>query len=144
MQFRELTAADLPAAAKLYLDYYNGVEDGAWTETTTLRRIRQVVTHMDAYGLAAVDGDALVAFAMGYFEQYDDCFAYDLVEIVVAADRQNNGIGTAMMRELEMRVKERGAMLVQLQAVNDEHHERFYGKMVYKNAKNLILKTKIL
>ena len=144
MQFRELTAADLPAAAKLYLDYYNGVEDGAWTETTTLRRIRQVVTHMDAYGLAAVDGDALVAFAMGYFEQYDDCFAYDLVEIVVAADRQNNGIGTAMMRELEMRVKERGAMLVQLQAVNDEHHERFYGKMGYKNAKNLILKTKIL
>ena len=144
MQFRELTAADLSAAAKLYLDYYNGVEDGTWTETTTLRRIRQVVTHMDAYGLAAVDGDALVAFAMGYFEQYDDCFAYDLVEIVVAADRQNSGIGTAMMRELEMRVKERGAMLVQLQAVNDEHHERFYGKLGYKDAKNLILKTKIL
>lgn len=144
MRFRELTAADLSAAAKLYLDYYNGVEDGAWTETTTLRRIRQVVTHMDAYGLAAVEGDALVAFAMGYFEQYDDCFAYDLVEIVVAADRQNSGIGTALMRELEMRVKERGAMLVQLQAVNDEHHERFYGKLGYKDAKNLILKTKIL
>ncbi len=144
MQFCELTAADLPDAVKLYLDYYNGCEDGGWTEATALRRIRQVVTRMDAYGLAAVEGDALVAFAMGYFEQYDDCFAYDLVEIVVAADRQNCGIGTALMCELEARVKEKGAMLVQLQAVNDEHHEYFYGKLGYKDAKNLILKTKIL
>ena len=51
MQFRELTAADLPDAVKLYLDYYNGCEGGAWTEATTLRRIRQVVTRMDAYGM---------------------------------------------------------------------------------------------
>ena len=48
------------------------------------------------------------------------------------------------MCELEARVKEKGAMLVQLQAVNDEHHEYFYGKLGYKDAKNLILKTKIL
>ncbi len=91
-----------------------------------------------------MEGDTLAAFAMGYFEQYDDCFAYDLVEIVVAADRQNCGIGTALMRELEARVKEMGAMLVQLQAVNDERHEYFYGKLGYKDAKNLVLKTKML
>ncbi len=144
MQFRELTAADLPAAARLYIDYYNKCESGAWTEETTVRRIHQVLTRMDSFCLVCEDGSELLAFAMGYFEQYDDCFAYDLVEIVVAADRQNCGIGTALMRELEARVKEKGAMLVQLQAVNDEHHAYFYGKLGYKDAKNLVLKTKML
>ena len=81
---------------------------------------------------------------MGFFEQYDDCFAYDLVEIVVDAEHQNRGIGTSFMRELESRVKEEGAMLIQLQMVNDERHEHFYGSLGYRDATNLVLKTKML
>lgn len=64
---------------------------------------------------------------MGYFEQYDDCFAYDLVEIVVDMEQQN-----------------KGAMLIQLQMVNDERHEHFYGSLGYQSATNLVLKTKML
>ena len=66
---------------------------------------------------------------MGFCEQYDDCFAYDLVEIVVDMEQQNKGIGRSFMRELESRVKEEGAMLIQLQMVNDERHEHFYGSL---------------
>ena len=89
------------------------------------------------------DGE-VVGFVMGYFEQYDDIQAYDLVEIVVTAQRQNQGIGSAFMAELERRVKEAGAMLIQLQAVNDDHHEHFYGKLGYQTPRNLVLKTKML
>jgi len=35
-------------------------------------------------------------------------------------------------------------MLIQFQAVNDELHEHFYGKLGYKNVSNLVLKTKML
>lgn len=48
------------------------------------------------------------------------------------------------MQELERQVRERGAMLIQLQSVNDEKHEHFYDKLGFKNAKNLVLKTKML
>ena len=48
------------------------------------------------------------------------------------------------MKELESCVKNEGAMLIQLQSVNDDLHNHFYSKLGYKDAKNLTLKTKIL
>lgn len=144
MTYRIMELSDLPRVAALYMDYYNTHEEGHWTYETTVKRIRQVLTREDSYCLVLEDENRMLSFAMGYFEQYDDCFAYDLVEIVVSADKQNQGIGTAFMAELETRVKEAGAMLIQLQAVNDGLHDHFYGKLGYKNARNLVLKSKIL
>ena len=86
----------------------------------------------------------MLAFVMGYFEQYDDGFAYDLVEIVVSRTEQGKGIGKAFMRELEARVKEKGALLIQLQSVNDDFHEHFYSAAGFKTCSNLVLKSKVL
>ena len=144
MEYIPFTLEDLPQTAKLYVDYYNTYEDGEGTIETTTKRIHQVMTREDAFGLLLEDKGRLLGFAMGYFEQYDDCQAYDLIEIVVAGERQNQGLGTAFMQELERQVRERGAMLIQLQSVNDEKHEHFYDKLGFKNAKNLVLKTKML
>ena len=144
MEYRPFTMEDLPRTAKLYVDYYNAYEDGEGTIETTTKRIHQVMTREDAFGLLLEDKGRLLGFAMGYFEQYDDCQAYDLIEIVVAGERQNQGLGTAFMRELERRVREKGAMLIQLQSVNDAKHEHFYDKLGFKDAKNLVLKTKML
>ena len=144
MEYRPFTLEDLPRTAKLYVDYYNAYEDGEGTIETTTKRIHQVMTREDAFGLLLEDKGRLLGFAMGYFEQYDDCQAYDLIEIVVAGERQNQGLGTAFMRELERRVREKGAMLIQLQSVNDAKHEHFYDKLGFKEAKNLVLKTKML
>ena len=144
MEYRPFTLEDLPRTAKLYVDYYNAYEDGEGTIETTTKRIHQVMTREDAFGLLLEDKGRLLGFAMGYFEQYDDCQAYDLIEIVVAGERQNQGLGTAFMRELERRVREKGAMLIQLQSVNDAKHEHFYDKLGFKDAKKLVLKTKML
>ena len=144
MEYRPFTLEDLPRTAKLYVDYYNAYEDGEGTIETTTKRIHQVMTREDAFGLLLEDKGRLLGYAMGYFEQYDDCQAYDLIEIVVAGERQNQGLGTAFMRELERRVREKGAMLIQLQSVNDAKHEHFYDKLGFKDAKNLVLKTKML
>ena len=144
MQYRLMQLCDLEKAARFYLEYYNQQEDGEWTMETTKKRIRQVLTREDAYCLLLEEGNTLIGFAMGYFEQYDDCFAYDLIEIIIAHERQNSGIGTAFMQELEKQVKHLGAMLIQLESVNDAHHEHFYGNLGYKTATNLVLKTKML
>ena len=144
MKYRIMQTADIPNVVSIYMDYYNTHEDGEWTVDTTTKRIHQVLTREDSYCLLLEDESEIIAFAIGYFEQYDDCFAYDLVEIVVSADKQNSGIGTEFMTELEKRVKDKGAMLIQLQAVNDGLHEHFYSKLGYRNARNLVLKTKML
>ena len=94
--------------------------------------------------MIAEDGDIAVGFAMGRFETFYDLTAYNLVEIIVASEYQRTGVGTKMMTELERRVKEMGAAMVQLEAVNDEMHENFYGKLGYTDATNLKLKSKFL
>lgn len=142
--FRRMTEEDIEKIVPLYIEYYNNNEDAEWTTETTYKRIHQVWSREDSYCLVWENKNDIVAFAIGYFEQYDDCFSYDLVEIVVATHLQNKGYGSRFMKELESCVKNEGAMLIQLQAVNDDLHNHFYGKLGYKDASNLVLKTKIL
>lgn len=142
--FRKMNEEDIEKIVPLYIEYYNNNEDAEWTTETTYKRIHQVWSREDSYCLVWENKNDIVAFAIGYFEQYDDCFAYDLVEIVVTTQLQNKGYGSRFMKELESCVKNEGAMLIQLQAVNDDLHNHFYGKLGYKDASNLVLKTKIL
>lgn len=141
---RKMTEEDIKNIVPLYIEYYNNNEDAEWTTETTYKRIHQVWSREDSYCLVWENKKDIIAFAIGYFEQYDDCFAYDLVEIVVTTQLQNKGYGTVFMKQLEECVKKEGAMLVQLQSVNDDLHNHFYGKLGYKDASNLVLKTKIL
>lgn len=139
-----MSEEDINNVVPLYIEYYNNNEDAEWTTETTFKRIHQVWSREDSYCLIWENKNGIVVFAIGYFEQYDDCFAYDLVEIVVTTQLQNKGYGTVFMKQLEDCIKKEGAMLIQLQSVNDDLHNHFYGKLGYKDASNLVLKTKIL
>ena len=144
MVYRIMTESDIASVIPIYIEYYNNKEEGAWTEETVYKRIHQVLTREDSYCLLSENNGSISGFAMGYFEQYDDCFAYDLIEIVIASQLQNQGLGTEFLEELEKRVKEKGAMLIQLQSVNDEFHKHFYERLGYHDASNLVIKTKML
>ena len=142
MLVREMELNDIAAVLPLYISYYNEQEDGCWNEKTAAKRIHQVLSMEDSYGLIVENGNGVMGFAMGYFKQYDDIIGYTLDEIVIAYEHQNKGIGSRLLRELEQRVKEKGASCVELQAVNDDMLERYYGKAGYQNAKNFVMKVK--
>lgn len=134
---------DIAKAIPLFIEYWNGTGD-EWTPELVHRRIWQVLGSPDSYCIIAENGDHAIGFAMGRFETFYDLTAYNLVEIIVASEYQKSGIGTRMMAELEGRVKEMGAAMVQLVSVSDEMHEHFYGKLGYRDATNLKLKAKVL
>ena len=142
MIIREMTTEDIQKVLPLYISYYNNQEGSCWTEETAGKRIRQVLTIEGAYSLILEEDDSAIGFAMGYFKQYDDIVGYTLEEIIIAHEEQNKGLGSAFLKELETRVQEKGASCVELQAVSDELHERYYGKNGYKNAKNFVMKVK--
>lgn len=143
LTYRIMTEADIASVVPMYMEYYNAQGD-EWTEESVRRRIWQVLGSPDSYCLMAEDRDNVFGFAMGRFERFYDLTAYNLVEIVIAGQFQNQGLGTAFMQELEYRVKARGAAMVQLMAVNDDLHNHFYGKLNYYDATNLALKAKFL
>jgi len=67
---------------------------------------------------------------------------YTLEEIIISYQYQKQGLGSILLSTLETKVKEAGASCVELQAVNDEMHERYYGKAGYSDAKNFVMKVK--
>ena len=141
---RIMSEADIDLVVPLYIDHYNNYEDGEWTQETTYKRIHQVWSREESLCLILERGTDVLGFVMGYFEQYDDIQAYDLIEIVIAHEYQGKGIGTKFMEIIEAKVKEHGGAMIQLQAVNDDMHNSFYGKLNYKNCNNLVLKSKWL
>ena len=143
MQIEVMDRKDIDLVVPFYIEYYNNYEDGCWTEETAKRRIRQVLTMEGAYSLVMKDDEGDVCgFVMGYYKQYDDIVGYTLEEILITHKYQNKGYGSMLLVELEARVKEAGASCVELQAVKDEMHERYYGKAGYCDAKNFVLKVK--
>lgn len=143
LTYRSMTEQDIASVIPMYIEYYNAQGD-EWTEESVRHRIWQVLGSVDSYCLMAESQGEPIGFAMGRFQSYYDLTAYDLVEIVIASRFQNRGIGTAFVLELESRVKNKGAVMVQLMAVNDELHEHFYSKLNYYNATNLISKAKFV
>lgn len=141
--YRQMQKEDIAKVTPLFIEYWNGTGD-AWTPELVYSRVWQVLGSPDSYCMIAEDGERPVGFAMGRFETFYDLTAYDLVEIIVAPAYQGNGIGTSMMAELEGRVRELGATMIQLISVRDEMHEHFYSKLGYGDAGNLKLKSKSL
>ena len=106
MQIEVMNSKDIDLVVPLYIEYYNNHEDGCWTEEAAKRRIRQVVTMDGAYSLIMKDDEGEVCgFVMGYFKQYDDIVGYTLEEILIAHKYQNQGYGSALLAELETRVR---------------------------------------
>ena len=144
MKYKILQKKDIEKIITMYVDYYNNHEECEWNKETTYKRISQVVTKEDSLCFQLLKEDEVIGLAIGYFEQYDDGIVYDLIEIVIKYEYQNQKIGTTFMGMIESEVKSRGGFMVQLTAVNDEWHNHFYGKLGYNNCNNLVLKSKIL
>lgn len=143
MQIKIMNIEDIDLVIPLYIDYYNNYKDSCWTETSAKKRLHQVLTIEDSYSLIMKDdNDVVCGFVMGYFKQYDDILGYTLEEIVIAYKYQNKGLGSKLLSALETKVKEAGVSCIELQAVNDEMHEKYYGKAGYFDAKNFVMKVK--
>ena len=144
MTCRMMTEADIDRVVPMYMEHDNTYEGGEWTQEITSKRSHQVWSREDSLCMILEQGSEVIGFVMGYFEQYDDIQAYDLVEIVIAHEHQGKGIGTQFMGLIEAKVKELGGAMIQLEAVNDDMHNSFYGKLNYQNCTNLVLKSKWL
>ncbi len=144
MRIREMTVDDIRRVVPIYIEYYNEHEESYWTEETATRRITQVLTMDGGYALIMEDGGQVLGFVMGYLKQYDDLVGYMLEEILIASAHQHRGLGTRLLAEVEARVREKGASLVELSSVNDALHDGYYGKAGYYKATSLIPRGKWL
>ena len=142
MKIQIMNLEDIGKVLDLYINYYNHVEGSCWNEKTAYKRIHQVISMEDSFSLIIKDKTEILGSAMGYFKQYDDIIGYSLEEIVIDYRFQNKGYGTKLMNKLEEEVKKLGASCIELKAVNDDMHNKFYTKNGYTSSNDFLEKVK--
>jgi aminoglycoside 6'-N-acetyltransferase I len=104
---------------------------GSWT---TMEEARQEVHELLAPGRilrVAVENDEVLGW-IGGIPQYDGN-VWELHPLVVRPDRQCQGIGTQLVRDFEVQVKERGGLTIQLGTDDVDFQTSLGGVDLYEN-----------
>ncbi|WP_167954867.1 GNAT family N-acetyltransferase [Anaerosporobacter faecicola] len=143
MHIEIIDEKDLQDIAVAYMEYFND-EGDSWSQEGAYKRLHQMWSIDDSICLKAMKENELMGIGMGYLEWFDDGPYFHIFEILILKKYQNFGIGTLLLKEAERIAKEKGAKVATLEALNDEQHEHFYGKLGYSTNQNLVFKMKKL
>lgn len=132
MEIGKLTEDDLAALAGLYKQF--------WGEDSCLEKMQATFGRLDDNPnyifLAARSGGRLVGSAMGIVceELYRDCRSFMVVEdVVVDEDRRREGIGSALMGELEKHAVECNCgYIIFVTEAERTDAQRFYESLGYQ------------
>ncbi len=143
LQYRVFTTADIPLAAELYVHAFNAPPwNDQWTTETASKRLTQMLNRDSAYGLLAYDEDGLCGLIVGDEEQFYDGPQFQIREFCVDNSRRGQGLGTAIYRELEQRMKQRGVVTMLLYTLRHPATEGFYRRQGFVEAEELALMCK--
>ena len=88
------------------------------------------------YGL--FEGDALIALSMGRIKHWYTGTEYCIDEFCVRTDRQQNGVGTYFLEQLQTHMRELGLVHIYLQTESDVPAYRFYQKNGFTELKTTV------
>ncbi|WP_195270433.1 GNAT family N-acetyltransferase [Eubacterium sp. 1001713B170207_170306_E7] len=106
MKIRQMQLSDMPELARLYYQFWREASDVEAMERQ-FRRLEKADTHIF---LCAEENNQLIGSVMGIIcgELYGDCRPFMVLEnMIVDKGSRENGVGKALLQELEKQAKER-------------------------------------
>lgn len=103
----------LQQAAEMLVECFREHWSDAWPEIEDARDEIRMVAQPDHICRVALDDDSTVLGWIGGLPEYDGN-VWELHPMVVRTDRQNQGIGRALVADLETQVKRRGGLTIRL------------------------------
>ena len=127
MVIRLVNDNDISGLAKAMSQSYSEEPwNESWSEERAVRRVKAIMSNFQAYGLAAVDNGRIVGGLLGYVDPYAEEDFFYISELFVIPEKKKNGIGSALIKELETVLKAKSISVIQLMSI--EPNEVFYGK----------------
>jgi len=127
IRYEELQICDLAEFAASYVDTFNSPPwNDRWTIDSAAKRLQQMINTEDSYGLCAYQDDLLCGVVLGCMEEFYTGNMFDIKEFWVRNGMRGSGIGTLIYKELERRVKEKGAHQIVLLTIRGDQTEHFY------------------
>ncbi len=138
MDYRQIVLADCAELAKIYAKAFNAepwLEK--WNIKTAQKRISDMVESRGFFGLAAVDNEKIVGMIMGNEKQYYDGVAFTINEFCVKNELRGKGIGTALFKEFEKRLKGKGIRAIELCTIPEDAN--FYKKFGMEESDTIMM-----
>lgn len=127
MEYKQVESTDVQGlAAAMASAYAEAPWFEKWTKERSELRVNAILGNYNAVGLAAIDGEEIIGGLLGYVDPYAEEDFFFVSEIFVKAERKKQGIGKALLNELEKVLRAKGIYTIQL--VSIENNETFYGK----------------
>lgn len=145
MLYREMLIEDIPVVTKMYVETFNSPPwNDFWTEETAGKRLLQMISCKEAYGLLAYQDNILCGMALGCTEQFITDTIFDLKEFCVRNDMRSHGIGSQLLEELERRLKNMGVGSIYLFTSEGKGVDVFYQKRGYDTYSEMVMMGKKL
>ncbi len=145
MDIVKITDIDLDAHAQLYAKVFSGEPwNENWSLHSATERLKCYRDAPNFVGVQASDRDNLFGFAVGNIEPYQSGYIFVLKEMCVLPRVQKQGIGRALLRELDSILQKNKVTAVNLMTRIGSDAEGFYKKHGYTQSNRIGLYVKYL
>ncbi len=143
LEYREINLSMLPQLSRLFAETFNAAPwKENWSQETAAKRLHQIITTEDFFGLGVYENGELCGMIMGCKEQYDERMIFQAREFCIRNTMQGCGLGTEIYRHLEEELKKQGIHRIFLYTIQDKMTEKFYEKQGFKRSPDLMLMEK--
>lgn len=142
----ELSLENVEECTELYSNVFNGEpwNDG-WVEDDARERLLDIFTNRNFFGIGIHNQDQkLIGFLAGYTEKWLNNYHFNLYEMCVKTDLQGKGIGSQLLKKLEIYCNKNDINQIYLLTARDGQAEAFYKKNGFYVSPKMIMMSKRL
>lgn len=141
-----LTLENLEECTKLYTYVFNGEpwNDG-WEEEDARERLSDIFSNRKFVGIGIYDEEQnIIGFLAGYTEKWLNNNHFNLNEMCVKSELQGKGIGSKLLKELEVLCNKNNTNRIYLLTAREGKAEAFYKKNGFYVSPKMIMMSRRL
>ena len=123
----QINQNDIPAVAQaLAKSYSEEPWNENWSQEKAERRVKGILSNFESIGLKYESDGHILGGLLGFVDPYAEEDFFFVSEIFVIPENKKQGIGSALLFELEKLLKQRNISVIQLNSIN--YNQTFYEK----------------
>ena len=143
MEIRAIANRDLKSISQLYVSVFTSPPwNEYWEYRWAYERLNWIYQSQDFAGFISLDGNKINGAILGYFIPFKGKKGFKIIEFFIDTNYQNKGIGTKLLTQLELSLKQNNYDFVSLLTAKNTDAESFYLNRNYRRDDKLVLLRK--
>lgn len=137
--YKEVNINSIEELVPVYIETFNSAPwNDDWTMETATKRLHQIISIEDFYGLSIYKNNQLCGVILGNEQQYCNEKLFEIKEFFIKNSIRGKGIGSILFTEFKERLREKDIDKIILLTLNSDDTKKFYEKHGFKIEKDMI------